>query len=183
MTLLGNDVADAEKGLSDVIKWSTVGSGSTKENQDTVKSSLKLKGSRNTTATAPTWWSWAITGFRHYALFGYFTPYMRQAKELGGAAVRPEALPPLKKRDDINYWSTKFSTAADHEWSRPNGPSSIALFRVVWRVYWKYIIAIFLFKVVKIGLDVWSSRFLKGFLSWQEKKQGTVSAAERTKGD
>lgn len=133
-------------------------------------------------AVPVSWCRWTIAMFRDYALFGYFTPYMRRARELGAEAVLPERLPPLKKRDDINYWSTKFAAAAQREWTRPKGPSSVALFRVMWRVFWKYIIAIFLLKVLKIGLDVASSRFLKGFLKWQEQQPGTASSAVRTKG-
>lgn len=120
--------------------------------------------------------------FQQYIMFGYFTPYMQRAAE--GKAVRPEELCSfLKERDNLEYWSRTFSTAATYETQKSSDDHSrYTLLRVIWRVYWKHIIAIFGIKLLQVGLDVLSSQFFKGFLEWQERRPETVTPALRNRG-
>ncbi|XP_053991284.1 uncharacterized protein LOC128883204 isoform X2 [Hylaeus volcanicus] len=122
---------------------------------------------------------WISVNFRDYMLFGYFTPYMKRAAYQGGSHVQPEFLPPLKKRDDITMWSTKFRKVASTEFYRDSGPSKFALGFSLFRVFWTYFIAIFFFKFLKILLDILASRSLKRFLSYKQQISSESEIAAR----
>lgn len=118
--------------------------------------------------------------FHKYALFGYFTPLMRKAKEEGSASVRPDLLPDLWPSDDLVTWSSRFNSFAARSQQERGG--SFQLMSTLYRTFWVQFIGIFLIKLVITFLSLFSIILMSRFLKWQEQSPGSYSIAERNKG-
>lgn len=120
-------------------------------------------------------WRW----FSQYILFGYFSPYMRLAKEQGSAAVRPEQLPELWPSDDLAKWFRKFSAVAERD---RRSPSRWQLLRAIGTVFWMPLTGLFLVRLVTTVLSLASIILMGRFLRWQELDPATVTPAQRNRG-
>lgn len=119
-------------------------------------------------------------GFHKYVLFGYFSPYMRLAKEQGCSAVRPDALPSLWASDDLVKWSNRF-TASQSQQNFEN-PSKWELLYTLYRTFSIQFIGIFLLKIVSTCLNLASVFSMSRFLRWQEGSPESVTIKERNMG-
>lgn len=119
-------------------------------------------------------------GFHRYALFGYFSPYMRLAKEEGSSAVRPDVLPNLWPSDDLVKWSNRFTASQNRQKSRAS--SKWALLYTLYSAFWFQFIGILFIKIVGTVVTLSSILLMGRFLRWQEQSPEGVTIAERNMG-